>query len=64
MIQKKAFKNEIKHYNYHAQSYYQNLTKNSFLYLNEDSYLHQINIIETKNNFNFEIIKTREDIKG
>ena len=34
------------------------------MYLNEDSYLHQINIIETKNNFNFEIFKTREDIKG
>ena len=57
MIQKKAFKNEKKHYNYLDQSYYQNLTKNSFLYLNEDSYLHQINIIETKNNFNFEILK-------
>ena len=64
MIQKKVFKNEKKHYNYLAQSYYQNLPKNSFLYLNENSYLHQINIIETKNNFNFEIIKTREDIKG
>ncbi len=60
VIQKRAFKRKEKS----NRSFYQNLNKDSFLYMEEDSYLYQIKISTVKRGFNFEIVQTRDDIKG
>ena len=68
-IQKAAFKNDenLYLYNFAGKNFricYENLSNSSFIYLNENSFLSQIDIIKDENDFDLKLIEKREDIKG
>ena len=68
-IQMAAFNNDDNLYLYNCAGKnfrisYENLSNSSFIYLNDNSFLSQIDIIKNENDFNLKLIEKREDIKG
>jgi len=68
-IQKAAFKNNdnLYYYNIAGEDFricYENLSNSSFIYLNDNSFLSQIDIIKNESDFDLKLIEKREDIKG
>ena len=68
-IQKAAFKNDenLYLYNFEGKNFricYENLSNSSFIYLNDNSFLSQIDIIKNENYFDLKLNEKREDIKG
>ena len=65
-IHKKAFKNND-FYNLNGYEFkisYENLSNSSFIYLSNNSFLSQINIIKNEKDFDLNVIEERTDIKG
>ena len=65
IIQKNIFRKVDDFFEYDT-TFYQSLSKNSFIYFNtnSNSYLYQIDVIKKESSLGFEVNSTREDIKG
>ena len=68
-IQMAAFKNNdnLYLYNFPGENFritYENLSNSSFIYLKDNSFLSQIDIMKNENDFNLNLIEKREDIEG
>ena len=64
-IQKKAFGNKnYFNFNGNISVSYENLSSSSFIYLSDETFLSQINIIENEQLLDLQLVAQRKDIKG
>ncbi len=64
-IQKKAFGNKnYFNFNGNIRVSYENLSSSSFIYLSDETFLSQINIIENEQLLDLQLVAQRKDIKG